>query len=843
MQNLVIVESPAKAKTIQKFLGKEFLVKSSYGHIRDLVDKSFENELSQKYRPTYVVMPDKKEVVQELKKNAKTAKIVWLATDEDREGEAIAWHLADELELKKENSRRIAFHEITKPAIAKAIENPREIDMNLVDAQQARRVLDKVVGFELSPILWKKVKNNLSAGRVQSVTVRLIVEREREIQNFNSVSSYRVVAQFVTEDGKTFKAELINNIPKKEEALKFLEICKNAQFKIENITKTDGKRTPAAPFTTSTLQQEAARKLGFSVSQTMRVAQSLYEAGEITYMRTDSVNLSDIALNTAKTEIIEQSGEKYYKRRQYQTKSKGAQEAHEAIRPTFLNVKEIAGTPQEKRLYELIWKRTLASQMADALIEKTTVNIDVIPQEIAGHTSTSLNNQARNDRQQFVATGEVIKFDGFLKVYMESKDDENDEEKKDLLPVLKIGQILDREEITAIQSFTKHPFRYSEASLVKKLEELGIGRPSTYAATISTIQQRGYVEKKDVSEQKQETNIITLKKAVIKNETKASKEIADKGKLVPADIGFVVNDFLIENFPTILDYNFTANIEQEFDEIAEGKMAWIDEILNFYKDFHPVVEKVKNDRTDKKVGERLLGVEPKTGKPVFVKIGRFGAMVQIGEATENGEKPLFASLQTGQSIETLTLNEALELFKLPMNLGKYESEELIVAVGRFGAYLKFGATNISLPKGKNPLEMTLESAIELIKMPRLPKNIGKFEGEDLIAAAGRFGAYLKFGATFVSIPKGENPLELTLQRATEIILAKRDADKNKEIKIFASDDIKVLNGRWGAYIAHAGNNYKIPKSTDAKLLTLEDCKKIIAEQPASEKRKVFRKKK
>ncbi|MDR2684641.1 MAG: type I DNA topoisomerase [Prevotellaceae bacterium] len=825
--NLVIVESPAKAKTIQKFLGKNYVVQSSYGHIRDLIDKSFENELTKKYRPTYVVMPDKENIVQGLKKNAETAETVWLATDEDREGEAIAWHLADELKLKPEKTRRIAFHEITKTAIEKAIETPRSINMNLVDSQQARRVLDKVVGFELSPILWKKIKGNLSAGRVQSVTVRLVVEREREIQNFTSVSSYRVAAQFITKDGKTFKAELIKNLPEKEEALKFLEICKSAEFKIENIAKTDGRRTPAAPFTTSTLQQEAARKLGFSVSQTMRVAQMLYEAGKITYMRTDSVNLSDMALNTAKTEIISQSGEKYYKHRQYKTKTKGAQEAHEAIRPTFLNQKEISGSAQEQRLYELIWKRTIASQMADALLEKTNITISL-----------------SNSKEQFIASGEVIKFDGFLKVYMEGKDDENDEEKESLLPFLEAGQTVYREEITATQTFTKHPFRYSEASLVKKLEELGIGRPSTYATTISTIQQRGYVEKKDVAEQKQQTNIIKLKKDVIEDMIKASKEIADKGKLVPADIGFVVNDFLIENFPTILDYNFTANIEQEFDEIAEGKMAWLDEILAFYERFHPVVEKVKNNRADKKVGERLLGTDPKTKKPVYVKIGRFGAMVQMGDInTESGEKPVFASLQSGQSIETLTLNEALELFKLPVNLGKYEGEDVIVAVGRFGAYLKFGTTNISLPKGQNPLEITLESAIELIKMPKLPKNIGKFEGEELVVAVGRFGPYIKFGSTFVSVPKSENPLEITLQRASEIIAAKRNADKSKEIKIFEQDGIKILNGRFGAYITSAGKNYKLSKGTDAQTLTLEQCKEIIASQPdkpAAKKR--FRKK-
>jgi len=827
-KNLVIVESPAKAKTIQKFLGAEYAVTSSMGHIRDLVDKEFEAELSLKYKPKYEVMPDKAKIVAELKKSAKTSEIVWLATDEDREGEAIAWHLADELKLKPEKTRRIAFHEITKNAIQKAVETPREIDMNLVDAQQARRVLDKIVGFELSPILWKKIKPSLSAGRVQSVTVRLVVEREREINNFKSVNSYKVTAIFsMEENGKiiNFKADLKNNLPTKEAAKEFLEKCKNSTFKVENVETTEGKRSPAAPFTTSTLQQEASRKHGFPVALTMRIAQALYESGKITYMRTDSVNLSDLALNTAKQEIVALAGEKYHKRRQYQTKSKGAQEAHEAIRPTFLNQKEIAGTAQEKKLYELIWKRTLASQMADALIEKTTATISV-----------------SNSSEIFVATGEIIRFDGFLKVYVENTDNENQEENtENILPKLSKNQILTYEEITAQEKFSQHPPRYNEASLVRKLEELGIGRPSTYAPTISTIQNRGYVEKRDIPVLVPETHALTLKKDVIKESVKAVKQSAEKSKLAPTDTGIVVNDFLIENFPEILNYNFTADVEQEFDDIAEGKIAWLENILSFYKKFHPEVTKASNS-TGKKVGERTLGIDKKSGKPVFVKIGRYGPVVQIGETSQD-EKPQFASLQAGQSIETITLEEALELFKLPMNIGKYENEDVIVAVGRFGPYLKFGSTNISIPKGENPLEVTMERAIELIKMPKLPVNLGKYENEEIVVAAGRFGPYIKFGSVFVSVPKGENPLLITLERAVELIKAKDDADKNKTIMTFDSDDIKVLNGRFGAYIAHDGANYKIPKTIDAQTLTLEKCKEIIASQPDAKTKKKFVKKK
>lgn len=825
MQNLVIVESPAKSKTIQGYLGKDFVVKSSMGHIRTLADKEFEGEITKKYIPTYEVLPEKKKVVSELKKDVKNAQTVWLATDEDREGEAIAWHLFDELKLKEANTRRIVFHEITKDAIQKAVASPRNIDLNLVDAQQARSVLDKIVGFELSPVLWRKVKNGLSAGRVQSVTVRLVVEKERDIQAFKATSYYKVVAVF-TDGNKSFRAELKRNFATKEETLAFLELCKKATFEITKVETNQGKRTPAPPFTTSTLQQEASRKLGFSVSQTMRVAQTLYEAGKITYMRTDSVNLSDLALATAKTEILANAGEKYHKMRRYSTKSKGAQEAHEAIRPTYMNVSEIDGTAQEKRLYNLIWKRTIASQMADALIEKTNVEIAV-----------------SSSKDMFVATGEVIKFDGFLKVYMESRDDEQDdatEQGENLLPSLKIGQLLDRQDITATQTYTRPPFRYSEASLVKKLEELGIGRPSTYAPTISTIQNRGYVEKKDIPVEKQETNIITLKKENIKEETKASKTTADKGKLVPTDIGMVVNDFLIENFPRILDYGFTADIEGNFDDIAEGKMNWRDELINFYEKFHPEVDKAVK-KAGKTTGERFLGNDPKTGRPVFVRIGRFGTLAQIGDGKDD-EKPVFAAMQKGQSLETITLEEALELFKLPLHLGLHQGKELIVTTGRFGAYLKFGDTNISLPKGENPLEMTFEKAVELVEKPRLPITVGKHENEDVIVAAGRFGAYIKFGTTNVSIPKGENPFEITLERAVELIKNKTEGKtaSNTEIKVFENEDIRVLNGRYGAYISHAKKNYKIPQNIVPEQITLEQAKEIVSGKPAA-KRKSFKK--
>ncbi|MDD2284099.1 MAG: type I DNA topoisomerase [Paludibacter sp.] len=773
-KNLVIVESPAKAKTIEKFLGSDFHVMSSFGHIRDLAEKGIGIDFENDYKPDYVVSSDKKKVVAELKKAAKTAETVWLASDEDREGEAIAWHLYNELKLDAHKTKRIVFHEITKDAILNAIERPREIDVNLVDAQQARRVLDRIVGFELSPVLWKKIKPSLSAGRVQSVAVRLIVEREREINNFVSESSYRVNATFLTIDVQgnpaILKAELQHRFTNKEDALTFLEDCKNASFQVSDIITKPAKKSPAPPFTTSTLQQEASRKLGFSVSQTMRIAQSLYESGKITYMRTDSVNLSDLALNTAKAEITSMAGEKYVKIRRFKTSTKGAQEAHEAIRPTYMNTPTINGTAQEKKLYDLIWKRTIASQMADAELEKTSIYIDC-----------SCN------KHQFVATGEVIIFDGFLKVYLESTDDE-DEETADMLPALKKNQSLTVDEIIAQQRFTQKPPRYSEASLVRKLEELGIGRPSTYAPTITTIQNRSYIEKSDRPAEKRDYNFLRLKDGNISDKVKTENTGAEKSKLFPTDIGMVVNDFLTEYFPDILNYNFTAQVEKEFDNIADGKINWVSSIDKFYKQFHPVVEHTLKN-SERQVGERILGKDPKTGRQVSVKIARFGPVAQIGTAEEE-EKPTFASLRKDQLIETITLEDALELFKLPRQLGIFEDKEMIVAIGRFGPYIRH-------------------------------------DGH------------------FYSLPKTENPMNVTAERAIEIIGEKREAEKNKVISILGENgEYQVLNGRFGPYFTFEKNNYKIPKNIDPQTLTTEKCKELVDKQgTAKPKKKGFGKKK
>ena len=760
-KNLVIVESPAKAKTIEKFLGKDYKVMSSFGHIRDLKKKGLGIDIENKFAPDYEVPSDKKALVAELKKQAKAAETVWLASDEDREGEAIAWHLFEVLGLKKENTRRIVFHEITKNAILHAIENPREIDDNLVCAQQARRVLDRIVGFELSPILWKKVKPSLSAGRVQSVTVRLIVDREREIQRFQSESSYRVRAIFRVKDknGKMvdLKADLSDRIKTKKEAQAFLEHCKGASFTIENVEHKPIKRYPSAPFTTSTLQQEAARKLNFSVSQTMRVAQSLYESGKITYMRTDSVNLSSLAISTAKEEIISMAGEKYHHARQYQTKSKGAQEAHEAIRPTYINQHEIEGTAQERKLYELIWKRTIASQMEDAELEKTIATISV-----------------SGDNRKFVAEGEVLIFDGFLRVYMESTDDDETQENQNLLPPLKVGDLLSSvSSVEACERFSQRPPRYTEASLVHKLEELGIGRPSTYATTISTIQQREYVVREDREGEARNYNVLTLKGDTISDETKSELVGVERSKLFPTDIGIVVNDYLQEYFPDILDYNFTANVEKTFDDVAEGKLVWTKSLDSFYKSFHPSVENAEQ-RSEHKVGERQVGVDPVSGKPVFVKIGRFGPVAQIGSADDE-EKPKFAPLRKTQSLETVTFEEVMDLFKLPRDLGEYEGKMMTVAVGRFGAYIKHDSK-------------------------------------------------------FYSLKKGDDPMEITESRAIELIEEKRQQEANKYILRFEAEDIDVCNGRFGPYIAHNGANYKIPKGTDPATLTVEQCKELIEKQ-------------
>ena len=764
-ENLVIVESPAKAKKIEEFLGKDYKVMSSYGHIRDL--KKRELSIDEKtMEPDYEIPEEKKKLVTELKTTAKKAKKIWLASDEDREGEAISWHLCEVLGLDEEKTSRIVFHEITKPAIMEAIEHPRHLDMNLVNAQQARRVLDRLVGFKLSPVLWRKVKPALSAGRVQSVAVRLIVEREREIQKFKSEPYYRVVAIFalLNEDGNAteVKAELDKRFKTHEEVEAFLEKCKDAKFMVESVSKKPLKRTPAPPFTTSTLQQEAARKLGFTVSQTMMIAQKLYESGRITYMRTDSVNLSTLCTNASKDEIIKVYGNEYSHPRAYHTHSKGAQEAHEAIRPTYMSETSIDGTSQEKRLYELIWKRTIASQMADAQIEKTTVTISIDDTD-----------------EKFVANGEVITFDGFIKVYRESTDDEdNSEDSTHILPAMQEGDELQRREITATERFSAAPLRYTEASLVKKLEDLGIGRPSTYAPTISTIQQREYVQKGDKKGEERSYTVDSLKG--IKVTQKIKKEIAgnEKGKLLPTDIGIVVNDFLMENFPSIMDYNFTANVEQKFDDIAEGKTDWNKWMKNFDKEFEPEVDQVMNARSEHKAGERELGNDPKSGRPVFVKIGRFGPVVQIGTADDK-DKPQFAQLPADKSIETITLEEALELFKLP-------------------------------------------------------RELGDFEGSKVSIGTGRFGPYVLHNRKYVSIPKEEDPMTITLERAIKLINEKREAEQKRHLKTFAEDSkLELLNGRYGPYIAYDGKNYRLPKNKmdNVEALTYEECMTIIKEAP------------
>ncbi len=779
-KNLVIVESPAKAKTIEKFLGKDFKVMSSYGHIRDLKAKEFSVDIENNYTPKYVVPEDKKKLVSELKTEAKNAETVWLASDEDREGEAISWHLSEVLKLDPAKTKRIVFHEITKNAIQHAVETPRSIDLNLVNAQQARRVLDRIVGFELSPILWRKVKPALSAGRVQSVSVRLIVEREREINDFVSEASFRVIAEFTLPDGKTIlKAELNKRLKTKKEVKDLLESCKNASFHIDDITKKPIKKSPAPPFTTSTLQQEAARKLGYSVSQTMMLAQRLYEAGFITYMRTDSVNLSDLALGTAKSAIIGAYGEEYYKFRKYSTKSKGAQEAHEAIRPTYIENESVTGTAQEKRLYDLIRKRAIACQMADAELERTTISVNI----------SGLS-------EKFVATGEVITFDGFLHVYRESTDDENEKEQENgLLPPVNLKDVLKLNDIIATERFTQRPPRYTEASLVRRLEELGIGRPSTYAPTIQTIQNREYVVKGDKDGVERSYSVITLVGNTITEEEKKEIAGADRGKLLPTDIGIVVNDFLMEYFPDVLDYNFTASVEKEFDAVADGDVIWTEAIDRFYKVFHPIVEKTAAVKTEHKVGERELGIDPKTGKPVFVKIGRFGPVVQLGAANaedKEAEKPQFASLLKGQSIETLTLEEALKLFDLPRTVGEYEGKTVVAGIGRFGPFVRHDSKFISIPKDKSPITITLDESIELIKEKRLK-------------------------------------------------------EAQRELKKFDEEPgLEVLNGRYGPYIAFQGKNYKIPKTVkEPKDLTLEEVKSIIKEadeKPATTKKRTSKKK-
>lgn len=779
--NLVIVESPAKAKTIEKFLGADFKVMSSYGHIRDLKKKELSIDMDT-MQPSYVIPKEKEKLVSELKASAKKAKKIWLASDEDREGEAISWHLCEVLGLDEKKTSRIVFHEITKPAILAAIENPRHLDMNLVNAQQARRMLDRLVGFKLSPVLWRKVKPALSAGRVQSVAVRLIVEREREIQQFKSEPYYRVNAIFglTRQDGSQVevKAELDKRFTNHDEAVAFLELCRNAEFSVEAIQKKPLKRSPAPPFTTSTLQQEAARKLGFSVSQTMMVAQHLYENGLITYMRTDSVNLSSLAIGTAKEEITKLYGEEYSQPHNFHTHSKGAQEAHEAIRPTYISNTTIDGTAQEKRLYDLIWKRTVASQMADAQIEKTTVTI-----RISADDPTLAH---------FVANGEVVTFDGFLKVYRESTDDDDnnmntnatdaDNNFSHHLPVMAVNDVLSRREITSTERFSQGPSRYTEASLVHKMEELGIGRPSTYAPTISTIQQREYVQKGDRKGEERSYTINTLRGIQITEKTKVEVTGNEKGKLLPTDIGIVVNDFLIENFPDIMDYNFTARVEQQFDQIAEGKEPWTDMMRNFDSRFEPDVEKVINARSEHKAGERQLGNDPKTGRPVFVKIGRFGPVVQIG-AADDEQKPQFAQLPTDKRMDEITLDEALELFKLP-------------------------------------------------------RTVGQFEGSDVVIGAGRFGPYILHNKKYTSLPKTEDPMTVTLDTAIKLIEEKRLQEAQRHIKQFDEDaKLEILNGRYGPYIAYDGKNYRLPKAQHDKAaqLSYEQCMEIVNATPVKKK--------
>jgi DNA topoisomerase-1 len=770
IKNLVIVESPAKAKTIERFLGKDFVVRSSFGHVMDLSKKGLGVDIEKGFAPIYEISPEKKKVVTELKKIAKDAEIIWLATDEDREGEAISWHLVSALGLDENETRRIVFHEITKTAIIEAIENPRKIDRNLVNAQQARRVLDRLVGFELSPLLWKKVKPALSAGRVQSVAVRLIVEREDDIRAFNSTSSYKVTARFTIQikgQTYTFDADFPTRFKTREEARKFLEKCKGASYKVTNIETRPAKKSPAPPFTTSTLQQEASRKLGFSVSNTMRVAQQLYEEGLITYMRTDSVTLSKMALAMTKEEITKIYGPEYSKTRQYATKTKGAQEAHEAIRPTYISNAGISGSAVQKKLYELIWKRTIASQMSDAQVEKTIINISA--STLAG--------------EEFIAQGEVIKFDGFLKVYRESFDDDNDEEGRSILPPLTIGDQPGLSEMFAEQRFTQPLRRFTEASLVKRLEELGIGRPSTYAPTISTIQKREYVQKADVEGFIRTFDLLTLKNGDIKLQEKTEKAGFEKGKLVPTDLGSLVNRFLMQYFENIIDYQFTATVEKDFDEIADGKKKWNEMISIFYKPFHHQIKETV-DTTGKFSGERLLGVDPKSGKNMYVKLGRFGPVVQIGE-TESEEKPRFASLAKGQSIETLTLEQAQELFNFPRNIGIFEDTEMIVAVGRFGPYVKHNNQYYSLTKLDDPATISQERALEIIELKRKQdkeKIIRQFpENENVVVLNGRFGPYISISKSNYKIPKGTNPASLSLDDCIKIAETQEKSGKKKTV--------------------------------------------------------------
>lgn len=828
-KNLIIVESPAKAKTIQKFIGKDYIVISSKGHVRDLPAKDLGIDVSKNFLPQYEVLTDKKKLITDIKKMVNEADVVWLATDDDREGEAISWHLMEAAGIPADKTKRIVFHEITKGAIDDALTNPRSLDVDLVNAQQARRILDRLVGFELSPVLWRKVKPQLSAGRVQSVAVKLIVERERKINQFKTTSSYRVVGEFLPEGNSksSLDAELSTRFDSKEAAHQFLDDCVGKTFKVSAVEKNPGKKTPAPPFTTSTLQQEASRKLGFSVSKTMVIAQQLYEAGYITYMRTDSVNLSTVALESAKEEIVAMYGAEYSKMRKYQTKVLGAQEAHEAIRPTSMANHTIPGDTFAKRLYELIWKRTLASQMSDAKTEKTVINIPV---------------PGRSEK--FVATGEVILFQGFLKVYSESSDDEV-EEVKGWLPPVAVDDVLVNKQIRAMQRFAQPPARYTEASLVKKLEELGIGRPSTYAPTITTILKREYVVKENKPGTERNYCQLVLQDNVVTEELKTERIGVEKDKIFPTDIGIVVNEYLQENFDSIMDYSFTAKVEKEFDDIAEGKIEWQKMLQAFYNEFHESIEHAITYST-KASGERLLGQDPKTNENVYVKLGKYGPMAQIGENYED-QKPRYARLKPTQSIENITLEEALELFRLPRIVGQYEEKDIKVGIGRFGPYIQFDKKFISFPKTEEPTEISCERCIELIEQKRkmdeerAPRTLGELEGKEITAAVGRFGPYLKYDEKNYTLEKGTMIVDMTLEQAIDII--RNSKSKNVLVDFPDNADVKVMNGRYGAYITNGTDNFKIPKGTTPENLTLAECLTIISSTIPTAKKKVFKKKK
>ncbi|WP_426431162.1 type I DNA topoisomerase [Winogradskyella sp. HB-48] len=821
-KNLVIVESPAKAKTIEKFLGKDYKVESSFGHISDLPSKELGVDVEGDFEPKYRVSKDKRDVVKKLKELAQKADMVWLASDEDREGEAIAWHLAEALDLDKNKTKRIVFHEITKSAINKAIENPRGIDYNLVDAQQARRVLDRIVGYELSPVLWRKVKGGLSAGRVQSVSVRLIVEREREIQNFKTEASYRVDAEFTSEDGKSFKAKLPKNFSSEEEALAFLNNNKEATYQVSDLEKKPAKKSPAAPFTTSTLQQEASRKLGFSVSRTMSNAQRLYEAGLITYMRTDSVNLSDEARNGAEKEIISAYGSEYSEPRNYKGKSKGAQEAHEAIRPTDFSNHTVNVERDQARLYDLIWKRAIASQMSEAKLERTNLKIKI--------------NSSAKVTEEFTASGEIITFDGFLKVYLEGTDDE-DAEQEGILPDLKVGEELSNNYITATQRFTRPPSRYTEASLVKQLEELGIGRPSTYAPTISTIQNRNYIEKGSHEGDERKYKQLVFKNQTIKEKNLSEKVGSNKGKLVPTDVGFIVTDFLVNHFESILDYNFTARVEESFDDIAEGKEDWRAMMKDFYKGFHPQVEDVQ-ENAERETGERILGTDPKTGRQVSVRLGKFGPMVQIG-TVDDEEKPQFASLSPEQQLNTITYEEAMDLFKLPKALGHYKDDEVEVNIGRFGPYVRYGKKFVSLPQGVDPLSVELEEAIVYIKeKEKADAPVYMYQGLEVTKGKGRFGPFIKWNNMFINVNKKYDWDNLSEEDIVTLIEDKIQKEKDKLIHVWEDEGIRVEKARWGRHTIIKGKQkVELAKTVDVSDMTLEEAKAILEKNAPKTKAK------